>query len=232
MTDQNCWHASTTAEEFVHDPNALSSSVLTRRTALVAGATGFGALLLTACGGATVKAVPPTVPGEDVAGDVALAELLVGVENVAVALYQSALDGLNGGHFGVVPAALTAYLQTAMQHHRDHAAAWNAGQATAGATQVTGVDATLKAIAGPALAAAQDVPTVVRVVLDLEDVLAATYLNAVGVLHDTDSVKLATTIQPVEMQHSALLNFMLGQYPVPAPFATITGARTASDEIA
>jgi hypothetical protein len=39
------------------------------------------------------------------------------------------------------------------------------------------------------------------------------------------------TIQPVEMQHAAILNFVLGQYPVPNAFAKTDGARTLSDTI-
>jgi len=39
----------------------------------------------------------------------------------------------------------------------------------------------------------------------------------------------AATIQPVEMQHAAILNFVLGRYPVPFGFARTTGAATLSD---
>jgi hypothetical protein len=33
------------------------------------------------------------------------------------------------------------------------------------------------------------------------------------------------------MQHAAILNFVLGQYPVPRSFATTEGARGLSDKI-
>ena len=45
------------------------------------------------------------------------------------------------------------------------------------------------------------------------------------------SIKVAATIQPVEMQHSAILNFVLGQDPVPEAFAQTMGARPLTDEI-
>ena len=44
-------------------------------------------------------------------------------------------------------------------------------------------------------------------------------------------IKTAATIQPVELQHAAILNFLLGQYPVPTRFATTDGARTLTDTI-
>jgi hypothetical protein len=33
------------------------------------------------------------------------------------------------------------------------------------------------------------------------------------------------------MQHAAILNFLLGQYPVPDAFAKTTGARSTKDKI-
>ena len=44
-------------------------------------------------------------------------------------------------------------------------------------------------------------------------------------------IKTAATIQPVELQHAAILNFLLGQYPVPDSFAKTTAPRTTSDKI-
>ncbi len=38
-------------------------------------------------------------------------------------------------------------------------------------------------------------------------------------LKDKDAIKLASSIQPIDMQHQAVLNFALGQYPVPDTFA-------------
>jgi hypothetical protein len=45
----------------------------------------------------------------------------------------------------------------------------------------------------------------------------------------TSSVTVAAGIQPVEMQHAAILNFVLGQYPVPSAFAPVAGARTLAN---
>jgi hypothetical protein len=44
-------------------------------------------------------------------------------------------------------------------------------------------------------------------------------------------IQTAATIEPVELQHAAILNFLLGQYPVPNSFTPQTGARPVSDMI-
>ena len=42
---------------------------------------------------------------------------------------------------------------------------------------------------------------------------------------------MAASIQPVELQHAAILNFVLGMYPVPDAFSKTALARTPDDEI-
>ena len=37
-------------------------------------------------------------------------------------------------------------------------------------------------------------------------------------MKDPAGIKTAATIEPVELQHAAILNFLLGQYPVPDSF--------------
>ena len=40
---------------------------------------------------------------------------------------------------------------------------------------------------------------------------------------------MAASIQPVELQHAAILNFVLGQYPVPNAFSPTSNARPLTD---
>jgi hypothetical protein len=70
-----------------------------------------------------------------------------------------------------------------------------------------------------------------KLALELENGAAATYLAAIGAVKSPAGIKTAATIQPVEMQHAAILQFLLGQYPVPDSFAKTDGARTTSDKI-
>jgi RNA polymerase sigma factor (sigma-70 family) len=67
--------------------------------------------------------------------------------------------------------------------------------------------------------------------LDLEHGAAATYLAAIGEVKSPVGIETAATIQPVEMQHAAILGFLLGRYPVPDSFSKTDGARTTSDRI-
>ena len=62
---------------------------------------------------------------------------------------------------------------------------------------------------------------------DLEETAAATYLAAIPTLEGKDTIGLAGSIQVVDMQHVAILNFVLGEYPVPDVFATTTKAAGA-----
>ena len=74
-----------------------------------------------------------------------------------------------------------------------------------------------------------DVAGAAKLALMLEDIAAATYQSAVTAVKATSSIKVAASIQPVEMQHAAILHFILGQYPVPDAFSTTTAARPLSD---
>ena len=103
---------------------------------------------------------------------------------------------------------------------------------THGKPKVNGVDTTVKtAVVDPAFAQVTDVPGLAKLALQLENVAAATYLDSIGLVKSPGGIKIAASIQPVELQHAAILNFLLGQYPVPMSFATTDGARTLSDTI-
>ena len=130
-----------------------------------------------------------------------------------------------------VPAAVVTFAQTAQSQHKDHAAAWNGVLTGAGKKAITGVDLTVKKSVDKAFAKVTDVPGLAALALDLENVAAATYIAAIDVVKSPAGIKTAASIQPVELQHAAILNFLLGQYPVPDAFAKSTGARPASDKI-
>jgi Ferritin-like domain len=89
-----------------------------------------------------------------------------------------------------------------------------------------------KSVVDPGFADVEDVPGLARFALVLEEGAAATYLDAIqNALTDKASIKVAATIQPVEMQHAAILGFVLGNDPVPEAFASTEGARPLTDEI-
>ncbi len=161
--------------------------------------------------------------------DVRVAALAASLENLAVSTYGSALAAATAGKLGKVPAAVATFVETAMAQHVDHAAAWNAIITSAGYEKVTAPNAKIGASVAKAFAKVTDVPGVALLALSLEEAAAATDLESIGVLGAHQAIETAATIQPVEMQHAAILNFVLGKYPVPQAFASTQGAATLAD---
>jgi Ferritin-like domain len=213
----------------------------TRRGFLTGGGLAIGGLILAACGssgskkpssGATTGGTTTTSMGATANHDLDIAALATSLENLAVATYQGGIDAATAGKLGTVPPAVVTFAQTAQKQHKDHAAAWNAILTGAGKSEVTGVDMTVKtAVIDPAFAKVKDVGALAMLALQLEEVAAATYLASIDLLVDPGGIKTSASIHPVELQHAAILNFVLGQYPVPRSFSTTDGARALSDKI-
>lgn len=217
----------------------ITSFAASRRGFLAGAGVALGGLVLAACGSSsskgssssTTKAASGAGSGATLSGDLAIAALATSLENLAVATYQGGIDAA-AGKLGTVPPAVVTFAQTAQKQHMDHAAAWNAILTSAGKSEVTGVDSTVKtAVIDPAFAKVTDVAGLAKLALQLEDVAAATYLESIGLIKSPGGIKTSASIQPVEMQHAAILNFVLGQYPVPMSFASTDGARPLSDKI-
>jgi hypothetical protein len=151
-------------------------------------------------------------------GDLKVVALATALENQAVGAYQAALAAAQAGKLGTVPPAVATFVQTAMSQHQDHAKAWNAVLTGAGVPAITTVPlsnqpATLKALSG-----ASTVADVATLALELENQAAETYLFAAGNVSSAGGIATAASIAPVESMHAAILQFVLGQYPVPADF--------------
>jgi Ferritin-like domain len=230
----------------MHDAIAGLRDGRPSRRGFLFGAAGVtaGAVLLAACGGDSKSSTTPTTGagasstassgGAALTGDLAVTALAASLENLAVQTYQAAIDAATAGKLGTVPPAIVTFAKTAQSQHKDHADAWNAILTYAGKPKVTGIDKTVQdTVVTPGFAKVTDVPSLGRFALGLEDAAAATYLNAIqNALTDKSTIQTAATIQPVEMQHSAILHFVLGEYPIPASFASTDGARPLTDVIA
>ncbi len=218
----------------------LVSTPSSRRAFLLGGGALLGGVALAGSGlGSGLAAAatdssagtPAAAPAQKLTGDLAVVALAASLENLAVGTYQAGIDAATKGSLGAVPPAVVTFAQTAQSQHRDHAAAWNAVLTGAKKKAVTGVDATVKKSVDQAFAKVSDVPGLAKLALDLENVAAATYVAAIGVVKNPAGIKTAATIQPVELQHAAILHFLLGEYPVPDAFARSTGARPVGDTI-
>jgi hypothetical protein len=151
-------------------------------------------------------------------GDLKVVALATALENQAVGAYQAALTAAKAGKLGTVPPAVATFVTTAMAQHADHAKAWNAVLTGAGKPAITNVPLSNQAATTAALGKARSVADVAKLALQLEDQAAQTYLYATYNVTSAGGIATAATIAPVEAMHAAILNFVLGQYPVPDDF--------------
>jgi hypothetical protein len=162
-------------------------------------------------------------------GDLAVAALAASLENLAVAAYGDVLTAAGANKLGTIPPAVATFVTTVKGQHAQHAQAWNSAIVAAGHAAVTTPDPVLTPVIVADFKKVTDVTGAAKLALTLEDVAAATYQSAISAVKATSSVKVAASIQPVEMQHAAILNFVLGQYPVPNAFSPTASARPLSD---
>ena len=219
----------------------LVSTPSSRRAFLLGGGAVLGGIALVGSGMGSGLAAAATRSGrmrvasaasaQKLSGDLAVVALAASLENLAVGTYQAGIDAATKGSLGEVPPAVVTFAMTAQSQHKDHAAAWNGVLTGAGKKAVSGVDTTVKKSVDKAFAGVTDVPGLAKLALDLENVAAATYIAAIDVVKTPAGIKTAATIQPVELQHAAILHFLLGEYPVPDAFAKSAGARPVSDKI-
>lgn len=222
----------------------LAPGTLSRRKVLIGGGVGALTVLAAACGGDDEETAssgdPTTTTTEAVAdpsesesepdgatGDLAVAQLAASLEVLAVGTYGAALEAAGSGALGEVPPAVATFVTTAMEHHQAHLDAWNEVLLAADMEEVTEPPADLKATVDEAFGKVKDVVGAAELALLLEQTAAATYLAAIPELTDVAAIDLAASIQPIDMQHAAVLLFVLGEYPVPDTFAQTDMAYSA-----
>ncbi len=138
----------------------------------------------------------------DPSRDVALLQTAAALENLLVATYSAAL-GLAVVQTG--PAQLLTLAMTALDHHADHAMAFNAAASAAGGSAQTEPDPTYLAIARAAQPGLRTVVDVVHLVTRLEQVAAQTYVRDAGAAAGPALRALLVSVAAVEAQHAAAL---------------------------
>lgn len=213
------------------EPSALdqlSSSAFSRRKFLVGGTVAAGLVAVTAaCGSDDKKTATSDTTARDTGttaaaggeGDLGVAAFAAGLEVLAVGTYKAALDAAVAGKLGDVPAAGAEFVKTALAHHEAHLAAWNKVLKGAGKPEVTTPNAQLKPVVDAEFGKAKGFGDAAKLARTLEETAAATYLSAIPSLMSKDAIKLAASIQATDAKHVAILNFVLGEYPVPDVFA-------------
>lgn len=199
-----------------------------------AGALAGGAVLAACSSGSSSSTSTTTRPSgssssSKLTGDLAVAALAASLENLAVTAYGDVLTAASAGKLGTVPPVVANFATTVKAQHSQHAQAWNSAITASGHPAITYPDPVLTPVITKDFGKVTDVTGAAKLALMLEDVAAATYQSAVNAVMSTSSVKVAASIQPVEMQHAAILNFVLGQYPVPNAFSPLSAARPLTD---
>jgi hypothetical protein len=194
-----------------------------RRTVLL-GALGAaaGGLALSACtsGNESQAPIPSTttptsIPAPPTSGE-QVAALAASLENLAVYAYEEGLRAtqqIKAIGSAAPPPGLAVLAQTARNHHAQHAAKWNQFLTSAKLPPVTNTDPSLSPKVNAMLAGLSDPEGLAGLALYLENTLAQTYQAVVAALGPDPSGQAAATIQPVEMQHAAMLYLVLGRYP-------------------
>ena len=198
-----------------------------RRTFLVgAGAAMAGGAALMAVGAAPGLAGAATrresrlhvtdaaaFPPASYKGDLAVAAVAASLETLAVFAYKSGLAAATAGKLGSVPPAIGTFATTALSQHTQHAAAWNAVLASSGKAKITVTNPTLTPTIQAAFAKVTDITGLAQLALTLETVAAATYQAETSMLKSKAAIGLSASIEPVEMQHIAILYYVMGMYP-------------------
>jgi len=135
------------------------------------------------------------------------------LENLGVYAYKAGLAAATAGKLGKVPPAVATFAETAMKQHQDHAAAWNSALTAAGKTAVSVTDPALTPTVNQKFGQVTNATELAQLALLIENIAAQTYQNAIPALSASSSIAVAATIHPVEMQHAAILYYVLGQYP-------------------
>lgn len=171
----------------------------------------------TTAGGTTTTAAEEG-PERNAENDLKLGAFAASLEVLAVATYGAALDAAGSGALGEVPPAVGEFVTVAQKQHQEHLDKWNELLTGAGAEAVTEPPADLKKTVDDEFAKVTDVVGAATLALMLEEIAAATYLSVVPLIATEAPIRLVASIQPIDMQHAAVLRFALGDYPVPDTF--------------
>jgi hypothetical protein len=205
----------------------------TRRNFLRGGLIGAGAIgggvLVAACGSSSDSTGGSASSASSIAGDLKVAQLAASLEVLAVATYGTALSAAGKGSFGSVPPSFGVFATTAQQQHQDHENAWNAALTSAGFPAQKDPDPVYAKTVNGALPGLKTIADVARLALTLETVALETYVAGSGLVTSKANRLVALTIAPVEAQHIAVLNFILGQYPVTDSFVKTDQAASPAD---
>ncbi len=210
-----------------HAETALNQHSSRRRFLFGAGAAAVGGAALLSVGAPSLAGAltrpsqaatkdsreASVFPPSGLKGDLAVAAVAASLENLAVFAYTAGLSAATAGKLGTVPPAVATFATTARAQHTQHATAWNAVLRAHGKARVTTTNPTLTPTVKSDFAKVTNVVELANLALLLETIAAETYQVETSKLMSTEAIGLSASIQPVEMQHIAILYYVLGEYP-------------------
>lgn len=145
--------------------------------------------------------------------DITILRTASSLEELAVAIYQTAIDSGLVTTMAVVDAATLFQSQ-----HQEHAALFEGATEDAGGEPFTEPNPAVMEQLQPAIDALADETGVVQLAYDLENVAAQTYQSAVGAFTDASFNVATMSVGGVEARHAAVLAQVLNQPAVPVAF--------------
>jgi hypothetical protein len=200
-----------------HDPQA-AAPVIERRSLLVNGLTGVGALagtralagagaLAGAALGAGVLGLVERPAYADTVSDIQVGQTAAAIENLAVGLYsQAAAQPFLTTMAAPAGPTILIFLFNTAAHHVSHAKAFNDAVVALGGREQKAADVPLaESLVKPGLSALKAPVDVLRLAAEFERVAAASFAAATVAVADKTLRTTFSSIVGVESQHQAVL---------------------------
>jgi len=190
---------------------------VTRRRFLQIGGTLSASALLAACigGGSTKRSRDSSGGARGRQADATIVRTLSSVETAAVVVYTRVIDA--GLLSTPVPSELGELFRS---HHQEHAELFRRTTADLGGRPFTDPNAVVMQQLGPRLDTLGDEATALRVVFDVETILADTYQATMGTFADKSFNVAAMSVGGAEARHAAAIAPSIGLSPAPQALAS------------
>ncbi|MGH9297391.1 MAG: ferritin-like domain-containing protein, partial [Acidimicrobiales bacterium] len=175
----------TMAGERAADPAARSGATSRRHFLLGAGGLVAGGAILAACGssggsstttstagGTSSTGGAPSSSGSLSSADAGSMAVDASIENLAIFAYEAGIKAATAGKLGSVPPAVPVFAETALAHHKQHLAAFNAVLVSGGKKAVMVPEPVLTPVVKKKFAAVNDVVGLAELAVLLENVAA------------------------------------------------------------
>lgn len=209
--------------------DAATKPMLGRRGFFALGGAAAAGVVLAACGDDddadtatptedetdTERETTSTTEGGGALGDAQIAAFAAGLEMLAAETYGMAIEAAQGGQLGEVPPAVVEFATTAQQHHQAYADALT----EAAGDEPVEIPSDIQQQVQEQFSQVSDVAGLATFAREFERQAADTYLDVIPKLQSEAAIDLTGSILPVTRQRIAILNFALGEYPIPETFA-------------